>query len=81
MTRLLVALLFFISILFFPWWVSVALALLLVSLARAYEVVLGGILMDALFGATLWSLPPILFTCLFTLFFFGAEYVRPRLRG
>ncbi len=81
MQRLFLAALFFFSILFFPWWFSVFLAVLLVFFDTAYEVLLGGILIDGFYGASLpifFHLPA--FTILFAAFFFIAEFLRPRLR-
>jgi len=80
--RLFLPLLFFASILFFPWWLSVFLALVLSIPHDAYEVLLGGVLMDALYGAPVPALfdLPIIFTLLFAAFFFAGAYLRPRLR-
>ena len=52
----------FISILFFPWWISLALGILLIAVCKSYEVLVWGLFFDALYGTPLDSL-------------FGIEYV------
>lgn len=48
--RPLLAAALFASVLFLPWFVTLALALALVALANAYEVILAGFLLDLLYG-------------------------------
>lgn len=54
--------LFFGSILFLPWWVSLPLGLLLLFFFGAFEVILGGFLHDSLYAAP-------------REFFWGAEFL------
>ena len=48
--RALLSISFFISIFFFPWWVSFALATVLLLLKPTYEVLVGALLIDLLYG-------------------------------
>jgi len=52
-TRIALNILLGISILFFPWWVSFIAGLTLLALHKAYEVVVWGLLFDALYGTPL----------------------------
>lgn len=70
MIRTFLTAIFFVSVLFAPWWLSVALAVLLLSFFKAYfEVIVGGVIMDSVFGAPIMSLFNIefLYTILFTI--------------
>lgn len=42
---------FFLSLLFFPWWVSASAAVALAFMGEGYEVLLGGFLSDLLYAA------------------------------
>ncbi len=81
MIRLSLALLFFGSILFFPWWVSVFLGVLLLFAGEGYEVLFGGVLLDVLYGAPLpfFFHFPALYTALFSLLFLFVRVVKPRM--
>ncbi len=69
------------SILFLPWWVSVAIMVFLLALYRAYEVFLWGFLMDALYSGPvpLYLNIPILFTIMSVLLFIVIGVSKQRL--
>jgi K+-sensing histidine kinase KdpD len=57
-----------ISIIFLPWWVSVALAVILLGVWQAYaSVIVGALLLDIVFGAPLFAFSG--FSYLYTLIF------------
>jgi hypothetical protein len=70
MIRLFISAMFFVSLITLPWYASVMLGIVLIALWKGYvEVILGGILLDAVFGAApfyLWGVP-IFYTALFVL--------------
>ena len=70
-----------LSALWFPWWVTMGFVLLLLSVARAYEVIVWGIVLDTLYGAPVprFFELPILFTLLCTLVVVVVEFIKPTL--
>jgi hypothetical protein len=55
-----------VSVLWFPWWLTIGFLVLLLAAARAYEVLFWGFILDALYGApvpTFFNLP-LLFTAI-----------------
>ena len=71
----------FLSILWFPWWVTIGFLLLLLGVSRAYEVLLWGVLLDVLYGAPLPDFfgVPLFFTLLCTLIVVVVEFIKPTL--
>lgn len=70
-----------LSVLWFPWWITVGFLLLLLGTARAYEVIIWGFVMDALYGAPVpryYNLP-LLFTLGSALLFAVVEFIKPTL--
>lgn len=65
-----------VSLVLLPWFVSLPFALVLLFRFRAYEILLWGVLADALYGAPVSVLGglPIFFTLIFTLLFVAVEY-------
>ena len=80
-TRLVLNICMGISILFFPWWVSLGLGLALLVMCKAYEVIAWGFLFDALYGAPLHSyygiqyLGTLLFFALFIVSIFAKKKI------
>lgn len=73
---------FLLSVLFLPWWVSVFLAILLLSSYKSRLVILcGGLLMDTLYGAPIVSLFSIsyLYTTLFLVLILTSMFLRTKL--
>lgn len=70
-----------VSVLFFPWWLTIAFALLLVVSVRAYEILFWGFLLDVLYAAKLPDFfgIPILFTLCFGFIFIAVELIKPGL--
>lgn len=81
LVRILLSGLFFLSIFFFPWFVTVLLGLLLVVRYPAYEVVLGGLMLDFLYGASVPSfhIGPYLFTIFFSATLVLSIYIKQKL--
>ncbi len=81
MVRIILTTLFFISIVLFPWWVTLIFAcFLLISVDRPFELVVGGVGMDILYsgggeGGIVW-----LATIIGILFFMLSRIIRSRLR-
>lgn len=71
---------FLLSPFIFPWWVSVAIAILFLFLVQPHiiEVLLGGIFLDALHGASVPGFYGIefVFTILFLIFFALALFLK-----
>lgn len=60
--------LFFAAVVFLPWYASVPLGIILIAYWGAYvEAIVGGVVLDALFGAPIASLHG--FACLYTALF------------
>lgn len=72
-------LIFFLSILFLPWWVSIILAVIGVAYMGAYMTVfLGGVLLDTLFGTAVPTLfnSAYVYTTLFLLMIMATFAIR-----
>lgn len=79
MTRVLVSIAFFVSIVALPWFVSVPLGVLIIALwGASVEAVIGGIMLDSMFGAPIQALAgfPFLYTTLFLVLALGAFVMR-----
>lgn len=79
MTRVSAVAFFFLSALFLPWFAAVFFGVLLIAWWQEYGlVILGGVLMDILFGASIVSLGGIsfLYTALFALLSLIAALLR-----
>lgn len=69
--RLLLNIMLLISVLFFTWWISVLVGLLLLFRRNAFEVVFWGFLMDVLYGVSLpafWGFPLVMTSLFFVLY-------------
>lgn len=79
--RVTLSLLFFSSIFFAPWQLTVMFAVLLLLYAESYEVLIGGLLMDILYGAPSpgYLHSTLIFTIVFTLLFIGVFYLKRQL--
>ncbi|HEX9609140.1 MAG TPA: hypothetical protein VGA06_02945 [Candidatus Paceibacterota bacterium] len=64
------------TIVWLPWWITIIFILALVARFRAYEVLLWGVVADALYAAPASVLVglPMFFTLAFTALFIVAEY-------
>lgn len=51
-TRVVLNIFLGISILFFPWWISLIIGLVLIMSCKAYEIIVWGLLFDALYGTS-----------------------------
>lgn len=81
--RLLTDLALFTAVFFVPWWFVVPAAVLFsLRFARMYELLLLGIILDALYGLPIPALGGFRFsfTALCTFFFLAGEFLKPRLR-
>lgn len=79
--RLLINILLVPSILFFPWWVSLALGVLLLVKDRAYEVIVWAFVFDTLYGTAYIPFFGLQFiaTLLFFILFFLSIAVKRRI--
>jgi len=79
--RVLLTTLFFLSIFLFPWYVTVLCALTLLILSPGYEIIIGGLVLDFLYGAVVPDLfsSPFSFTIFFTLMYIGSRFIKKRL--
>jgi hypothetical protein len=79
--RVFLAALFLVSIALLPWYVPLALGLVLLRYSSGYEVLAGGLLFDILYGAPMpWLLhAPVLGTLSALIGFVAANYFRERL--
>jgi hypothetical protein len=83
--RLFAVTLLFFSVILLPWWVATALAVVLSTRYVAYEILVAGFLMDAMYGVAQSSflgieLPfltgPFVFTLLFGVIFFVSVFAK-----
>jgi len=72
-SRISINILLFISILYFPWWATFLIALLLLALHSGVELLFWGVFADALFGTKLLFFYDVQF--LFTLTFFALIFL------
>ena len=75
------SLLFFISIFLLPWWVTLLLGVFLLVVFESYEVVLGGAVIDLLYGAPVPFFGGVSFlaTAVFLILSVGVFFLRRRL--
>ena len=79
MIRIFLTIIFFVSVLFAPWWLSVLLAIILLSYFGAYfEVIVGGIVMDSMFGVPIIALfnTEFLYTIMFAILVLTAYFAK-----
>lgn len=83
MIRLLLALCFFLSIFFAPLFLPILLGIALLFFRDGYETLVGGVLLDALYGVPipLFFGLPIFYTLMFSLLFLLISSLKPRLRS
>lgn len=79
-SRISINILLLISILYFPWWITIAIALLLLVLHNGVELLFWGVFADSLFGTQLLYFYDIqyLFTLLFFSLIFIAMYLKKK---
>lgn len=79
--RIFLDIMLFLSVLFAPWWASVLIAVTILSIADAFEVILAGVALDALYSTPLagFAMIEVLFTILFAGLFISAWYVKRHL--
>ena len=79
--RISLSVLFFASIFLFPWYISVLLSVVLLVLFNAYEVILGGLLLDTLYGTPILGYfdSESLFTLLFVILYILSFYIKKQL--
>lgn len=79
--RIIINALLFSSILFFPWWITLFIAVAFLFMFEAYEVLLWGLFGDLLYGAPVAGFLNIefLFTLLFILLFIGVYFLKKKL--
>lgn len=80
-TRIFLNILIFSSILFFPWWVTVFLSLILLFSFEASEVIVWGLFIDVLYSTPLviFFNFTFIFTLLFLILFFVVQVFKKRL--
>ena len=79
--RIFFTVIFFVSTFIFPWYITVLLALTLVVVAPGYEIIIGGLVLDFVYGAVVPSFftSPFSFTIFFTLIYIGSYFIKKRL--
>lgn len=79
--RIIFTILFFLSTFLFPWYVTVFFALALVVVAPGYEIVIGGLVLDLVYGTVVPSFftSPFTFTILFGLTYIVSYFIKKRL--
>ncbi len=80
-SRISINILLFISVLYFPWWLTILIGILLLSLHNGVELLFWGLFADALFGVPLESFYGVqyLFTLLFFILIVLAVYVKQKM--
>lgn len=80
-SRIFLNVLIFLSILFFPWWITAFFALILLFSFEAAEVIIWGLLIDTLYGIPLaiFFHFTFVFTLLFMILFFVVQILKKRL--
>ncbi len=65
----------------FPWYVTVFLAFALIAVAPGYEIIIGGIVIDFLYGVVTPSLffSPFSFTVFFVIVYILSHFIKKRL--
>ncbi|PIT96563.1 hypothetical protein COT82_02565 [Candidatus Campbellbacteria bacterium CG10_big_fil_rev_8_21_14_0_10_35_52] len=79
--RIIFNVLIFGSVLFFPWWFTIIIAIFFLSVFNAYEVLFWGLFADMLYGVSTPNFFGIqfIFTIIFTLFFICARILKKKL--
>ncbi len=77
----LISTLFFLSIFISPWYITVILALTLIMIAPGYEIIIGGMILDFLYGVITPSLffSPFSFTIFFLITYIFSHFIKKRL--
>ena len=80
-SRISINILLFISTLYFPWWVTIAIGVLLLTLHTGVELLFWGIFADALFGTQLSYFYNVqyIFTLTFFVLIFIAVYIKRKM--
>jgi hypothetical protein len=79
--RIIFTILFFLSTFLFPWYVTIAFGIALVAVAPGYEIIIGGLVLDFVYGAVVPSFftSPFSFTIFFVLIYIGSRIIKKRL--
>lgn len=79
--RVILNVIFIIAILFFPWWFTLFIGVLLLVGFEAYEVLVGGLVADILYSAPvpLFLEFQFMMTAIFALLFVFAYYLKKKL--
>ncbi|MEX0651904.1 MAG: hypothetical protein WD509_02300 [Candidatus Paceibacterota bacterium] len=79
--RVFFTILFFLSAFLFPWYITIFLGIVLLAVAPGYEVILGGLVLDFIYGAVVPSFftSPFSFTLFFALLYSISYVVKGRL--
>ncbi len=76
--RITLGILLFASVLYFPWYVTLLIALIIVARTSGYEVLIAGLCVDLLYGDRgIWGLEvPFLATGTAVILFFAAHFIK-----
>jgi len=79
--RVFFTILFFLSTFLFPWYVTILFAFALVAVAPGYEIIIGGLILDFVYGAVVpnFFTSPFSFTIFFGLLYLGSHIIKKRL--
>lgn len=76
--RIFLDVLLFVSVFLLPWYVTLFIAIILLFLFRAYEIIIAGFIMDALYGTRLYDVE-FLFTLGFLALYFISQFMKKNL--
>ncbi len=76
--RFIFTVLFFLSIFLFPWYLTVLFALALIIVSPGYEIVIGGLIIDFIYGVSVPSFftSPFSFTIFFSLVYVASYFIK-----
>ncbi|MBI2617856.1 hypothetical protein HYW58_00135 [Candidatus Kaiserbacteria bacterium] len=79
--RIVLASLFFSSVFFSPWVITVLFACMLLIVSSGYEIIFGGLMLDLLYGVAVpaYAGVPLLFTVFFCILFVASFYIKKHL--
>lgn len=79
--RIIFTIIFFLSAFIFPWYATVFFSLLLIVVAPGYEIIVGGLVLDFLYGTSVpdFLTSPFSFTILFTFIYISSCIIKKRL--
>lgn len=73
--------LFFLSIFLFPWYATVFFAFLLIAVSPGYEIIIGGLILDFVYGVVVpdFFSSPFSFTVFFGIVYILSYFIKKRL--